>query len=122
MIFELNGVDFSDCVQYTRASETLRNVEGRNAGKNLLGGKIHDYRSSKYDLTINVRPVKSERLSDLAAALAAANVEVTYFSGLKNQDRTVAMSVQNLPIVLMMLKQAMTVPVYSNASIVLEED
>lgn len=88
MRFKINGVDYSDCVQYSGRSETLRKVYGNNGMVALDGTEIVDLVGIKHDLVVNIVPMQSSRLSQLVTALSDAYVELEYDSGLEGQAVT----------------------------------
>ena len=106
MTFLLDGVDFSDCVQYRASSETMRKVYGDNGITTLDGTEIVDLIGVKYDLTVKIRPIKPERLTALAQKIANPYVTVTYFSGYRNSEVAVPMIPEMSDVVLGLMKLA----------------
>jgi len=114
MRFKINGVDYSDCVQYSGRSETLRKVYGNNGMIALDGTEIVDLVGIKHDLTVNIVPMKSDRLSQLVTALSDAYVELEYDSGLEGQAVTRWMIPDMSSVTLALHKIATNVDFYAD--------
>ena len=121
MRFKINGVDFSDCVQYSGRSETLRKVYGNNGMIALDGTEIVDIVGIKHDLTVNIVPMQSARLSELATALSSAYVELEYDSGLENQAVTRWMIPDMGSVALALHKIALNQDFYADSTLTFRE-
>ena len=88
MIISINGIDKSAyCTKYG-CYESPRRVYGPNEGMAKNGEEIIDFLVTKYDLVMELPPIKSADLAWFAALLNDATVSVTYFSEARNQTVT----------------------------------
>lgn len=106
LAISINGTDYSNLLQYTDRSETLRRVQGPNAGVARDGSDIYDDLAIKYDLQVNTKPFLSSQLASLVTLLSATTVTVVYFSALRNSTVTQTMRVENLSAVIGAVRQS----------------
>jgi len=88
MIISINGTDKSAfCTKYG-CYETPRRVYGPNGDTAKNGDEIVDYLTTKYDIVMELPPIKSPDLAWFTALLEDALVSVTYFSEARNRTVT----------------------------------
>ncbi len=114
---QINGTDFSDLFEYAERSETMRRVQGKNGGVNILGGTIIDDLAIKYDLRATTKPARPGRIRALMAELVKPTCSVRYYSWIRNSYVTQTMRVENLEAVLGLLKGYGDDPILGNISI-----
>lgn len=110
----INGVDYSDKLEYTNRSETLRRVSGPNAGVARNGEAIYDDLAIKYDLTVTTKPMTPDTLSAMIASLSVTTVEITYYSAMRNANVTQTMRLDSASAVIGGLINSRMTPVISN--------
>ena len=88
MIISINGTDKSAYATKYGCYEIPRRVYGVNEGVAKNGDQIVDYVTTKYDIVLELAPIKSEDLAWFTALLQDDVVSVTYFSELRNATVT----------------------------------
>lgn len=89
-MFKIDGVDFSDYINKSGIIETPRRVTGPNGGTTLDGTHIEDLLTIKYDVEFIIKPLRPEQMKVLISALSKQYVALTYTSGARNADVTIA--------------------------------
>jgi len=113
----INNKDFTDVFEYTKRSEIVRRVQGKNNGVSMAGEDIYDDLANKYDLQTSTKPVRPERLTELWAELMYPPATVSYYSFLRDMWVTQEMRVENLNAVLGLLKKMGDEIIIGNISI-----
>ena len=91
MYVVLNGTDKSAfCTKYG-CYETPRKVYGPNTFVSISGKERPDLITTKYDLTIEIPPIKSADLTFFTNLAENETVSVTYFSDFRGQNVTQTM-------------------------------
>ena len=81
MIFRIGGIDFSGYIQNkVDIVETPRRITGPNAFTALDGTYNEDYITTKYDVSVRMKPLPDRLVTDLLYQLQLPYVSVFYTS------------------------------------------
>lgn len=114
LAISINGTDYTDKLEYTNRSETLRRVIGPNAGVAINGEDIYDDLDIKYDLVVTTKPMTPTDLAALINNLQGVTFAVTFYSAMRNATVTQTMRLESVSAVIGGLINQRTTPVISN--------
>lgn len=114
LAISINGQDYTDKLEYTNRSETLRRVEGPNAGVAINGEDIYDDLAVKYDLVVTTKPMTPDELSAMISNFQGVTLSVTFYSAMRNATVTETMRLESVSAVIGGLINQRTTPVIAN--------
>ena len=75
---KINGTDITDMIAYNGLKWSRNDVDGSNAGRNMLGTMIRDRVATKIRLDVTCRPLKEAEHHLLLNLIAPVTVTVMY--------------------------------------------
>lgn len=75
---KINNVDITDYIAFSGVKWSRNDVDGPNAGRNILGTMIRDVVATKIRLDITCRPLKAAEFTTLLNLISPESVLVRY--------------------------------------------